>query len=191
MTSVTSTRIRNRIRSSQATSVGGPAGLDVGGEGGAVVHAVEGVLDVALRGEDQRGHRHAGRQALELLGGQGVQPGQPVGALDPDHAAVGEVHEAVAAGQGALLAVEAAVVRGDAGVDALAVDGVGQVEQGAGVVGVVHVSRNGRRRPGFPGPLGGARGAGAEDGEVADVDREAVLVGELAAEALDPLARRG
>ena len=65
-----------------------------------------------------------------MLGGQGVQPGQPVGPLDPHDVAVGEVDEAVAVLEGALLAVERAVVRRDRGVDAVAGHRTGEREAG-------------------------------------------------------------
>ena len=108
------------------------ARLGVRDERLAVVDAGEGVLDVAVRAEDQRLGPDAGREALEELGGQAVQPGEPVGTGDPDHVAVREVDEALTGLEDALLAVERAVVRGDRGVDPVAADGAGQVEQGAG-----------------------------------------------------------
>ena len=67
----------------------------MGGEGLAVVDAGEGVLDVALRAEDQGLGPHAGREALEVLGGEAVQPGQPVGTGDPQDVAVRQVDEAL------------------------------------------------------------------------------------------------
>ena len=72
------------------------ARLGVGGEGLAVVDAGEGVLDVALRAEHERLGPGAGGEAVEVLGGQVVQPGQPVGAGDPEDVAVGQVDEALA-----------------------------------------------------------------------------------------------
>ena len=54
-----------------------------------------------------------------MLGEQQMQPGQPVVAGDGDDAAVGEVDEAGAVGEGALFAEQVAVVRGDAFVDGL------------------------------------------------------------------------
>ena len=129
-------------------------GLGVDGERLAVVDAGEGVLDVALRAQHQRVGPAPRRQVGEVLGGQRVEPGQPVGAGDPQHVAVGEVDEAVARLERALLAVEGAVVAGDGGVDPLGGDRAGEVEQGAG-------HRQSR--------------AGPEDGQVADVDGEAVV----------------
>ena len=76
--------------------------------------------------------RPAGLERLEVLGGQRVQPGEPVGPADPDDAAVGEVDEAVTASERALLAVERAVVRRHGGVDAVTGDGAGETEQRAG-----------------------------------------------------------
>ena len=73
---------------------------------------------------------------------------------------MGQVDEPVTGLERALLAVERAVVRGHAGVDAVAGDGAGQGEQRAGH-GVVTPSD-----------------AGAEDGQVADVDGEAVVGGQ-------------
>ena len=111
--------------------LGGLTGLGVGGERLAVVVAVEGVLDVTVRAEHQRARPGAGGERREVLGGQRVQPGQPVRAGDPQHVAVREVDEAVTGLEGALLGVERAVVRGDTGVDAIAGDRAGQVEQRA------------------------------------------------------------
>ena len=130
VTSATSTRIMNRIRSRNATSAAACAGLDVGGERLAVVDAVEGVLDVALRAEDQRPVGYAGREALEVLGGQRVQPGQPVRPGDAEDAAVREVDEAVAGDEGPLLTVEGAVVGGHRSVDAVGGDRAGQGSSG-------------------------------------------------------------
>jgi hypothetical protein len=91
----------------------------VEGERRAVVDTAERVLDVALRAEDQCLGRGTGRQPGEVLGRQRVQPGQAVGALEPDDVAVREVDEAVAVLERALLLVEGAVVGGDRGVDAV------------------------------------------------------------------------
>ena len=71
------------------------------------------MLDVALRAEDQRLGGLARLEVLQVLGGQAVQPGQPVRAGDPDHAAVRAVHHPRAGGQRALLRVGVPVVRGD------------------------------------------------------------------------------
>ena len=104
----------------------------MGGEGLAVVDAGEGVLDVALRREDQGLGPDALRKALEVLRRQRVQPGQPVGAADAHHVAVGQVHEPVVGLERALLGVERAVVGGHAGVHAVAGDSARQVEERAG-----------------------------------------------------------
>ena len=55
-----------------------------------------------------------GGQVADVLGEQQVQPAQPVVAGDGDDAAVREVDEAGAVGEGALLAEQVAVVGGDA-----------------------------------------------------------------------------
>lgn len=65
-----------------------------------------------------------------MLGDQEVQPRQPVAPGDGDDAAVREVDEAGAVGEGTLLAEQVAVVRGDAFVAALGGDGAGQGQQG-------------------------------------------------------------
>jgi hypothetical protein len=109
----------------------GAARLGVQREGLAVVGADERVLHVALRVQHQHRQRDAGRERLEVLGGERVQPGQPVGALDADHLAVGEVHEAVSGLERPLLAVERPVVRRHRGVDAVAGDRTGQLQQWA------------------------------------------------------------
>ncbi len=98
----------------------------------AVVDEVDRVLDVAVRGQDQGLGGVAGREVADVLGEQQMQPAQPFGAGDGDHAAVGEVHEAGAVGEGALLTEEVAVVRGDAFVGGLGGDGAGQRQKRAG-----------------------------------------------------------
>ena len=84
----------------------------------AVVTDPQVVLDVAVRAEQQRLGGLAGGQRGEVLGGQRVQPGQPVGTADADDAVVGQVDDTLAGGEPALLAHRVAVVRRDAGVDA-------------------------------------------------------------------------
>ncbi|GAA3051024.1 hypothetical protein GCM10020000_35190 [Streptomyces olivoverticillatus] len=96
-----------------------------------VVDQVERVLDVAVRGEDQRLGRLAGREIADVLGDEQVQPAQPLGAGDGQDAPVREVHETGAAGERALLAEQIAVVRGDAFVRTLGGDGAGQRQQRA------------------------------------------------------------
>lgn len=90
------------------------------------------MLDVAVRGEDQRLGGLAGREVADVLGEQQMQPAQPLGAGDGDHAAVREVDEAGAVGERALLPEEVAVVGGNAFVGGLGGDGAGQRQQGAG-----------------------------------------------------------
>ena len=159
----------NRIRSSQSTSARRRAGLDVGGEGLAVVDAVHRVLDVALRARaPARWSARPGARRSRCWVVRECSQVEPVGPADPDDAAVGEVHEPVAAASVALLAVERAVVRGDRRVDAVAGDRAGQVEQGAGHAGPQsgarrrHVRECPARRP------RAHVGAGAEDRQVAE-----------------------
>ena len=94
VTSATSTRIMKRIRSRNVTSAAAAPGSVCAVKRLAVVVPEERVLDVALRAEDQHAGPHLRRERLEVLGGQRVQPGQPVRAGDADHVVVGEVDEA-------------------------------------------------------------------------------------------------
>lgn len=71
------------------------------------------------------------RQLLDVLGEQQVEPAEPLGAGDGDDPAVGQVDEAGAVGEGALLTEQVAVVGGHAFVHALGGDGAGQGQQGA------------------------------------------------------------
>ena len=107
------------------------AGLDVRPGRLPVVDQVERVLDVAVRGEDQRLGGLADGEVADVLGEQQVQPGQPVLAGDGDDSAVREVDETGAVGEGTLLAEQVAVVPGDAFVHALGGDGAGQGQQRA------------------------------------------------------------
>ncbi|CAM5607122.1 hypothetical protein SPURM210S_04485 [Streptomyces purpurascens] len=95
----------------------------------AVVDEIQGVLDVAVRGEDQRLGGPAHGQLAHVLGEQQVQPGQPVLAGHSDDPPVREIDE-TAVGEGTLLAEQVAVVGGDAFVHALGGDGAGQGQQG-------------------------------------------------------------
>ncbi len=165
-TSDTSTRVMNFIRSSHSTRAAPAPGSVCAVNASPSSTPGEGVLDVALRAQHERLRPGAGREAVEVLGGQVVQPGQPLRARDPQHVAVRQVHEPLALREGALLGVERAVVRGHRGVDAVAGDGPGQGEEGAG-----HGSSLGRR--GWVARAGAVR-ALAEDREVADVDDEPV-----------------
>ena len=110
---------------------GSEAGLGVGREGLSVVDARERVLDVTLGRKDQRLGPDTSSEALEVLGGQRVQPREPVGPADAHHVAVREVDEAVGGLERALLTVEGAVVRRHTRVDAVATDRSGETEQGA------------------------------------------------------------
>ncbi len=104
--------------------------LDVHPGGRPVVHQVERVLDVAVGGEHQGLGGAAGGQLADVLGDQQVEPAQPVVAGDGEDAAVREVDEPRAVGEGTLFAEEVAVVRGDALVGALGGHGTGQGQQG-------------------------------------------------------------
>ena len=73
----------------------------------------------------------AGRQRVEMLRGERVQPGEPVGAADPQDATMGAVDDPAVLDQPALLAERVAVVRRHAGVDADAGDGALPVKQRA------------------------------------------------------------
>ena len=130
--SSTSTRIMNRIRSSHAAS-----GAASPGSTWAVKASPSSTPYIACStcpwAKDQRRGRYAGPQGLEVLGRQRVQPRQPVGSADPDHATVREVHEPVAGSQRALLTVERAVVRRHGRVDAVAAHRAGKAQQGLGV----------------------------------------------------------
>ena len=79
-TSSTSTFDQNRIRSRNSTSAPAVPGSTCSPDGLAVVDQVERVLDVAVRRQQQRLGRHAGLEVLDVLRGQRVQPGEPVGA---------------------------------------------------------------------------------------------------------------
>ncbi len=107
------------------------AGLDMGPGRRAVVHQVQRVLDVAVRGEDQRLRGLARGQLADVLGEQQMQPAQPVRAGHGDDPAVREVDETGAVGERALLAEQFAVVGGDTFVHALGGDGTGQGQQRA------------------------------------------------------------
>lgn len=89
------------------------------------------MLDVTVRGQDQRLGGLAGREVGDVLGEQKVQPAQPVLAGDGDDPAVREVDETGAVGQRALLTEQVAVVTGDVFVHALGGDGAGQGQQRA------------------------------------------------------------
>ena len=107
------------------------AGLGVRPEGGAVVDTLERVLDAALRGEHESLGGRPRLEPLEVLGREGVQPGEPVGAGDREHVPVREVDEAVTLLETTLLDGELAVVGRDAVVGSVGLDGTLEVEQGA------------------------------------------------------------
>ena len=114
-----------RQRAGRAGLGGDPGGL-------AVVHEVQVVLDVALGAQHEGLGGHQRREAGEHLGGDRVQPGQPVRSGDRDHAPVGQVDRGQALGQQPLLAQRVAVVGGDARVGAVGRDGAGRRQQRAG-----------------------------------------------------------
>ena len=110
---------------------GAGTGLDIGPDGAVELGEHQVVLDVAVRREQQRLRAAAVGQPLEVLAGQVVQPGEPVGTGDGEDVAVAAVDQAGALGEHALLAQRIAVVRGDrggrgAGLDG---DGAGQGQQ--------------------------------------------------------------
>ena len=92
----------------------GGARLHVHPRRGAVVGQRQVVFDVPVRAEDERLRARSGRQPVQRLRGQAVQPAQPVRPGDPDDAAVGPVHHARRLLGRALLAQRVAVVRGHA-----------------------------------------------------------------------------
>ena len=104
------------------------ARLDVGPRRAVEVGQDEVVLDVPLRRQDQRLGAGAVGEPLEVLAGQAVQPGEPVGARDREHVAVAAVDQARPLGERALLAQRVAVVGGHR--PALDLHRPGQGEQG-------------------------------------------------------------
>jgi hypothetical protein len=82
---------------------GASALLGVSPERLAVVDAGEAVLDPPLRRQQQHVGGRAGCQALEVLGRERVQPGEPVGTGDGDDVAVRQVDEGRALDEPALL----------------------------------------------------------------------------------------
>ena len=104
----------------------------MGEDGLAVVDELQVVLDVAVRAEHERLRGHSGREPLQRLGGEAVQPGQPVRPGDAHDRAVRQVDLGGTGGEAPLLAVGVAVVRGDPGVRGVGGHGAGAVEQRAG-----------------------------------------------------------
>ena len=86
------------------------------------------VLQVTLGAEDERLLCDSRGEPLQVLAGQAVQPGEPVRAGDLDDAPVGPVHEGKLLAHDALLPHRVAVMRGDAFVRGLRLDGAGQVK---------------------------------------------------------------
>lgn len=105
---------------------GAGARLDVGPGRAGQLGKHEVVLDVPLRREDQRLAAGAVAEPVEVLTGEAVQPGEPVGTGDGEHVAVAAVHQPGALGQQPLLAQRVAVVGGDGE------RGVGRVLDGDG-----------------------------------------------------------
>ena len=131
--SATSTRSMKRIRSSHAASGCRVGAFDDEPRRLSVVDDVHDVLDVSGCVEEERFGRFARREPIERLARHGVQPAEPVGARDREHAAVREIDDRIAALELALLDDGVAVVARDAGVDALRGHGaVEGEERGAG-----------------------------------------------------------
>ena len=84
-------------------------------------------------GESTRALGDPGREAREVLGGQGVQPVEAIRSADADDAAVGQVDETVARHEGALLTVERPVVRRDRSVDAVAATAPSSLSKGLAI----------------------------------------------------------
>src|SRR5262249_283629 len=98
----------------------------------AVVGERQVVLDVALRAQYQSFPCRARLEPLQILRSQVLQPAEPVGAGDPEHAAVRPAGHAEPARDAPLLGERVAVVRRDARVDPIGWDGSGCREQRAG-----------------------------------------------------------
>ncbi|MPM34153.1 hypothetical protein SDC9_80735 [bioreactor metagenome] len=95
-----------------------PAGLRVAPQHLAVVDEEQRVVDVPGGVEEQCGGAAVRCQRGEVLGGDGVQPGQPVRSRDGEHPAVGQVDPAGAGVQSTLLADRVAAVHHGPGVEA-------------------------------------------------------------------------
>ncbi len=87
------------------------------------------VLDMTVRGEHQRLAAPHGRQRGEMLGGDAVQPGQPVHAGDAQHSAVRTVDDHRAVLADALLAQRIPVVVSDPEVGSGGGHGTGDGQQ--------------------------------------------------------------
>ncbi len=87
------------------------------------------VFDMTLRGQHQRLAAPHRAQPGQVLGGDAVQPGEPVRAADAHHLAVRPVDEGGAVAQRALFPQRVAVVGGDRRVVAGRRHRAGQVEQ--------------------------------------------------------------
>src|SRR5258706_659102 len=111
-------------RLEEAEQRGRLAGFGVNPRVRAVIDQAEMVLHMTVRAENQRLPGAAGRQVVELLGADAVQPGEPVLASDPDHVPVRAVDEAGRIRQCPLLCEAITVVRGHAHVGFVGSDGV-------------------------------------------------------------------
>ena len=80
-----------------------------------VVDEPEPALDATVRVENEGFGGHTGRQIVDLLRGDRVQPGQTVGSAQTQHAEVGEVDETVLLLEHALLTQGGPVVDGSLG----------------------------------------------------------------------------
>ena len=96
--------------------LGRGARLGVDPDGAAELGELPVLLDVPVRGQHERLGRVAVAERAQVLGGDGVQPAEPVLARDGEDVAVAAVDHAGARGQHALLAQRVAVVPGHAGV---------------------------------------------------------------------------
>ena len=92
----------------------GGARLHVHPHRGAVIGQRQVVFDMPGRAEDEGLRARSGRQPVQVLRGQAVQPAQPVRPGDPQHAAVGPVDDPRRLLGRPLLAHRVAVVRGNA-----------------------------------------------------------------------------
>lgn len=84
-----------------------------------VVDAVEHVLDVAGRAEQQRAGRLVCGEGLDVLGAQSVQEVQPVDPREFEDVAVAEADDPLTGGEGPRLGDRVAVVPHQSGVDAV------------------------------------------------------------------------
>jgi len=111
----------------------GGAGLDLNPRRLSVVDEQQVMLNVALRAQHQRLRAYTGREFVESLRGQIVQPRQSVGAAHPNHVAMRQVDHPGDGGQMSLLADRIAIMRGDTGVRRVSGNGSRPIEQRASI----------------------------------------------------------